>query len=128
MEKEILMAVMIVGLLSCKKKASPVNLESGISDPCFNSHYNGAYHGHGSSSSNAFSLGNLTISKTGCESCSIYLTTNTGGTYSDNITQLVSKSSGGFEGKSSNGNNVSIVLGSHLDVIATGSYTFTGQK
>ena len=120
---------MVLGLLSCKKKATPITVPAETSDPCFNSHYNGTYHGYGVSSVNTFSVGTLTVSKTGCESCTLYLTTNSGGSFSDNnVTQLVLNSSGGFDGKLSNGNNVSLTLGSHLDVKATGSFTFTGQK
>lgn len=131
MKKEIVMAVMVLGLLSCKKKEEPAAKEEATTkpDPCFNSQYSGTYHGYGVSAVNTFTSGTLILSKTGCESCTIYLTTNTGGSYSDNnVTQLSLNSSGGFDGKLSNGNSVSLILGSHLDVKAVGSFTFTGQK
>lgn len=129
MKTKILMAVMVLGLLSCKKKASPVNVTSEEPDPCFNSQYSGTYHGYGISSVNTFTLGTLKVSKTGCGNCTLYLTTNTGGSYSDNnVTQLTLNSGGGFEGKLNNGNKVTLTLGTHLDVKAIGSYTFTGQK
>lgn len=130
MKKEILMAVMILGLLSCKKKEEPATKveTTETPDPCFNSQYSGTYHGYGNTSVSTFSAGGtLVLSKTGCESCSISLNSPSG-SFSDNITQLTLNSGGGYSGKQSNGNSITIVLGSHLDVKATGSYTYTGQK
>lgn len=131
MKKEILIVAMVLGLLSCKKKEESAKQEETVSaaDPCFNSQYSGTYHGYGVSSVNSFTSGTLQVAKTGCGNCTLYLTTNTGGSFTDNnVTQLTLNSNGGFDGKLSNGNNVSLTLGSHLDVKAVGSFTFTGQK
>lgn len=56
------------------------------------------------------------------------LVTNVGSSTTTQATQLTLDNSGSYNGKLSNGNNVSLAPGSNLNVNAVGSFTFNGVK
>lgn len=126
--------VVMVGLsiFACKKKEeTPVATEpEPTAAPCFNSNYVGTYTGTGlcdnSGSITTYTTGTLSISKTGCETANVSLTA-VNNKY-EQLSQLKLNSSGGYDGKLSNGNNVTLILGTTLQLKATGSFTFNGPK
>jgi hypothetical protein len=56
------------------------------------------------------------------------LTTDSAGQVITQASQLTLNSSGGYDGKQTNNNNISLTFGSSLSVNAIGSFTFTGTK
>lgn len=114
-------------IVACKKKETETQ-PAIAAPPCFNSQYNGTYTGSGTSALGSYTLGSLSLTKSGCESITLILNTNTPYNFNDNVTQLSLNSSGGYYGKQSNGNNITITLGSILNVKAAGSFTFAGSK
>ena len=127
MKNALLASVLMIGLRACKKKEEAQE-PTTTATSCFNSQYNGTYTGSGFSAFSPYTSGTLVITKTGCSSLSLSLNTNTSYNFTDNITQVVLSGSGGYTGKQSNGNNITIVLGSSLNVNAVGSFTFSGTK
>jgi hypothetical protein len=120
-------------LSACKKKEDkPVTAEPNPSSAstCFNSQYNGLYIGSGILTSGPFTYGTLSLSKTNCQEVSLNLSVNTGAGISTQATQLhINAANNDYEGKLSNGNNVTISLGGkNIYINAVGSFTFNGNK
>ncbi len=137
MKNEILMAVMVLGLLSCKKKEEkPVEAPETpvVEDVCFQYNYNGTYTGSGvltgSGAVNSYTPGYLTVTKTGCETADVGLSVPSKSYYfSEHISSLSSTPSG-YTGKMPNGRTITLSLGSgkHIYVTADSAFTFNGIK
>jgi hypothetical protein len=118
-------------LSACKKKEDKaVTAEPIPSSTCFNAQYNGLYIGSGILTSGPFTYGTLSLSKTNCQEVSLNLSVNTGAGISTQATQLhINAANNDYEGKLSNGNNVTISLGGkNIYINAVGSFTFNGNK
>ena len=134
--KTIIIVFAITGvLISCKKKEETPKEEEAtpVAAPCFNSQYNGTFIGTGFTPSTPYTSGTLTVSKTNCETAYLQLLaypspTSTPISINETASQLTLNSSGGFSGKLNNGNDITIVLGTNLDVKAVGSFTFNGTR
>ena len=126
----LLASILTISLFACKKKEETPEPTTPVASaaPCFNSQYNGTYTGSGFSAAGNYTLGTLSITKSGCQSLTLILNTNIGYNFNDNITQLVLNGQGGYDGKQSNGNAITVALGSMLSVKAVGSFTFSGSK
>jgi hypothetical protein len=72
--------------------------------------------------------GTLTVTRTSCQVVNLNLTTDSAGQVITQASQLVLNSSGGYDGKLPNSNNINLTFGSSLTVNAIGSFTFTGTK
>ena len=131
--KQALFVVLVsTTIIACKKKEeTPIKEEETPTTPtvtCFNSNNNGTYVGSGVTTFTPFTSGTLTVTRTSCQIVSLNLTTNTAGIINDQASQLVLNSSGAYDGKQNNGNNITLTFGSVLNVNAIGSFTFTGSK
>lgn len=126
--KNIIIVLSLAGVLMSCKKEKPKEEPAETPEQCFNSQYNGTYVGSGFTLSAPYTSGTLTISKTNCQSANLGLVTNTSGNINELVSQLVLNSNGGFNGKLSNGNDVTLILGSNLQVNAIGSFTFNGTR
>lgn len=126
--KSIIIALSVMGVLTSCKKEKPKEEPAETPEQCFNSQYNGTYLGSGITLSSPYTSGTLTISKTSCQSANFSLLTNTSNNINEQVSQLVLNSSGGFNGKLSNGNDITLTLGSTLQVDAIGSFTFNGTR
>ena len=125
----ILTGAMLLTVFACKKKEeTPEPVAEEVPPPCFSTNYNGTYIGSGFTMSSGYTTGTLTVSRTNCTTASINLTTNTSSIIHEQASQLALNSNGGYDGKLNNGNNISLTLGSNLQVNAVGSFTFTGVK
>ncbi len=117
-------------LSNCKKKESTAtsNVSPTTTPTCFNAQYNGTYVGSGFTST-PYTSGTLTISKTNCQTINLNLYTNTGVGISTQATQLIINGNNSYEGKLSNGNNITLTGGgNHMYVNAVNSFTFNGDK
>lgn len=117
-------------LVNCKKKENTAtsNAAPTTTPTCFNAQYNGTYVGSGYTST-PFTAGTLTISKTNCQTININLYTNTGGGISTQASQLIINGTNSYEGKLSNGNNITLTGGgNHMYVNAINTFTFNGDK
>ncbi len=117
-------------LINCKKKESTAtsNVSPTTAPTCFNAQYNGTYVGSGFTST-PYTSGTLTISKTNCQTINLNLYTNTGVGISTQATQLIINGNNSYEGKLSNGNNITLTGGgNHMYVNAVNSFTFNGDK
>lgn len=132
LKQTMLIALLATSIVACKKKeektAEPEPVAATPTVTCFNSNNNGTYVGSGVTVSSPFTSGTLTVTRTSCQVVNLNLTTNSAGQIIDQASQLVLNSSGGYDGKQNNGNNISLVFGSVLNVNAIGSFTYTGTK
>jgi|JI7StandDraft_1071085.scaffolds.fasta_scaffold155664_2 hypothetical protein len=127
----LLIALISTSIIACNKKEEtpepePVNETPTVT--CFNSQNNGTYHGSGITTLEPFISGTLTVTRTSCQVVNLNLTTDSAGQVITQASQLTLNSSGGYDGKQTNNNNISLTFGSSLSVNAIGSFTFTGIK
>ncbi len=131
LKQGLLIMLMAIGIVACNNKqetVAPKQEEEAPAVTCFNSQNNGTYLGSGVTMSSPFTSGTLTVTRTSCQEAYLNLTTDSAGQVIGQVSQLVLNSSGTYDGKQTNGNNISLTFGSVLNVKATGSYTFTGTK
>lgn len=129
LKRGLFFAIVTTSLIACKKKeekaAEPV--EETLTVTCFNSNNNGTYVGSGITTT-PFTSGTLTVTRTDCQNVTINLVTDIPSQIISQITQLTLNSSGGYDGKQSNNNDINLTFGSSLSVKSVGSFTFTGVK
>jgi hypothetical protein len=126
-----LVAVLCITLiLGCKKKKTTSSTPEPAQSPtCFNTFYNGNYVGSGFTAATTFTYGTLNVSRSNCQTVSLNLSTNTGVNKYEQASQLVLNSSGNYVGKLSNSNAITISPGgTHVYIVAVGSFTFNGDK
>lgn len=131
LKQGVFVAVIVASMIACNKKketTSPETTEETPTVTCFNSQNNGTYIGSGVTTSSPFTSGTLTVTRTSCQVVNLNLTTNTAGQIIDQASQLVLNSSGGYDGKQNNGNNITLTFGSVLNINAIGSYSYSGSK
>jgi hypothetical protein len=127
----LFIALISTSIIACNKKEEtpepePVNETPTVT--CFNSQNNGTYLGSGITTLEPFISGTLTVTRTSCQVVNLNLTTDSAGQVITQASQLTLNSSGGYDGKQTNNNNISLTFGSSLSVNAIGSFTFTGIK
>jgi len=117
----ILFIATIVIASSCKKdeeETTPVTVTQ-----CFNDSYDGTYNGSGTINGTPQLSATVTLTKLSCTSCKI-----DAGSVVDTIVSLEESSSGGYNGKDTEGEGASVKLdGSSLQV-NTSKITFNGSK
>jgi len=131
LKRGLFFALITTSLIACKKKEetkTPDPVEETPTVTCFNSQNNGTYIGSGTTMAGPFTSGTLTVTRTSCQVVNLNLSTNTAGQIIDQASQLTLNSSGGYDGKQNNNNNINLVFGSALNINAVGSFTFNGVK
>ena len=131
LKRGLFFALVTTSLIACKKKEetkTPDPVEETPTVTCFNSQNNGTYIGSGVTSFTPFTSGTLTVTRTSCQVVSLSLTTNSAGQILEQASQLVLNSSGTYDGKLNNNNNINLAFGSALNINAVGSFTFNGVK
>jgi hypothetical protein len=127
LKNAILVTLIGSSLIACKKKKStPVPEEQAVI--CFNTQNNGTYKGSGIKLSSPFTSGTLTVTRTSCQEVNLNLVTDSAGQVLGQVSQLTLNSNGNYDGKQSNGSNITLSFGSVLNVYAINSFTFTGTK
>lgn len=127
----LLIVLVSASIIACKKKEETPAAEETTPTPtvtCFNSNNNGTYHGSGITTMEPFISGTLTVTRTSCQVINLNLTTDSAGQVIDQASQLTLNSSGGYDGKLNNNNNITLTFGSSLIVNAIGTFTFNGTK
>ncbi len=127
----LFIALVSASIIACKEKKETPEPEETTPTPtvtCFNSLNNGTYHGSGITTMEPFISGTLTVNRTSCQVIDLNLTTDSAGQVITQASQLTLNSSGGYDGKQTNNNNISLTFGSSLSVNGIGSFTFTGTK
>lgn len=131
LKQGILFALMATSVIACKKKEDTKTPDPVVETPtvtCFNSNNNGTYIGSGITAAAPYTSGTLTVTRTDCQNVTLNLVTDIPSQIISQITQLTLNSSGAYDGKQSNSNNISLTFGSVLSLNAIGSFTFTGVK
>lgn len=131
--KQVLLIVLVsASIIACKKKEEtkePEPVEETPTVTCFNSLNNGTYHGSGITTIEPFISGTLTVTRTSCQVVNLSLTTDSAGQVITQASQLILNTSNGtYNGKQTNGNDISLKFGSVLNLSAINSFTFTGTK
>ena len=129
LKRGLFFAIVTTSLIACKKKEEKTTepVEETPTVTCFNSNNNGTYVGSGITTT-PFTSGTLTVTRTDCQNVTINLVTDIPSQIISQITQLTLNSSGGYDGKQSNNNDINLTFGSSLSVKSVGSFTFTGVK
>ena len=130
LKQALLIALVSVSVIACNKKEETPEPDLVVTPTvtCFNSNNNGTYHGSGITTLEPYISGTLTVTRTSCQVVNLNLTTDSAGQVITQASQLTLNSSGGYDGKQTNNNNISLTFGSSLSVNAIGSFTFTGTK
>lgn len=131
--KNVLLIVLVsASIVACKEKKEtpePEPVEETPTVTCFNSLNNGTYRGSGVTLSSPFTSGTLTVTRTSCQVVNLNLITDSAGQVITQASQLVLNTSNGtYDGKQTNGNDISLKFGSVLNLNAINSFTFTGTK
>ena len=129
LKRGLYFAIVTTSLIACKKKEEKTTepVEETPTVTCFNSNNNGTYVGSGITTT-PFTSGTLTVTRTDCQNVTLNLVTDIPSQIISQITQLTLNSSGGYDGKQSNNNDINLTFGSSLSVKSVGSFTFTGVK
>ena len=129
LKRGLFFAIVTTSLIACKKKEEKTTepVEETPTVTCFNSNNNGTYVGSGITTT-PFTSGTLTVTRTDCQNVTLNLVTDIPSQIISQITQLTLNSSGGYDGKQSNNNDINLTFGSSLSVKSVGSFTFTGVK
>lgn len=115
----VLLAVIIIGINSCKKKETTPTVVTA----CFEETYNGTYNGTGSVNGLPY-MGDLTITKTGCETAHVVT-----GNSTDDLSSLTVSAAGGYTGKTSTGADATLALnGNSISVTIGTTISFNGTK
>ncbi len=130
LKQAVLIALVSASAIACNKKEETPEPDPVITPTvtCFNSNNNGIYHGSGITTLEPYISGTLTVTRTSCQVVNLNLTTDSAGQVITQASQLTLNSSGGYDGKLPNSNNINLTFGSSLTVNAIGSFTFTGTK
>lgn len=130
LKNALLIGLISTSIIACEdKKETPEPEEPAApAVTCFNSTNNGTYHGSGITTLEPFISGTLTVTRTSCQEVSLYLITDSAGQAVNQASQLVLNSSGSYQGKLSNNNDITLTFGSVLNINAVGSFTYTGTK
>ena len=131
LKQALLIALFSASAIACNKKEETPEPAPVVVTPtvtCFNSNNNGTYHGSGITTLEPYISGTLTVTRTSCQVVNLNLTTDSAGQVITQASQLTLNSSGGYDGKQPNNNNITLTFGSSLTVNAIGSFTFTGTK
>ena len=118
----LLFVLVTLALSSCSKSDSPA-APAAAQTSCFLDSYNGTYTG----TDGNFPLQSdiiVKLTKTGCGTCTL----ESAVLGNKSIVGLTASSGGGFEGKLSDGSNVSILLSGNQLGIACPGYAFSGAK
>ena len=129
-KRGLFFALVATSLIACKKKEEKTTdpVEETPTVTCFNSNNNGTYVGSGITTLEPFISGTLTVTRTSCQVVNLNLRTDSAGQVITQASQLTLNSGGGYNGKLTNNNDITLTFGSSLSVNAIGSFTFTGVK